>query len=159
MTRTVPQAAYDILGVLPTDDFATIRKAYLKQVRLHHPDVNAGDVDGATQRLAQINDAYDALVWHIKMDEEAYAARRAEEARQAAAKRRAEAARRAAAEKAEAERREAARRDAQAQARRAEMIRRARQEAEARAQAPISVKFNDARRVFSGQQTRTLRCA
>ena len=54
-------AAYAALGVAPTDDFDTIRAAWRRLVRTHHPDV-AGP--GSTPRLAAINDAFDTLRHH-----------------------------------------------------------------------------------------------
>ena len=166
MTRTVPQEAYDILGVSPTDDFATIRKAWLNQVRQHHPDLNQDDVEGATARLAALNDAFDALVWHKKMDAQDYAERKAAARRRAEAERRADKARREAeARAAEAAQRQAeaaqaaARLAAAAEARRAETVRRACAKAEARAKAPIAKKFDAAREIFAARRQTTLRCA
>lgn len=64
MTRIAPQQAYTVLGVTPEDDFATIRKAWVRLVKENHPDALGGDTDTATQRLGRINDAYDSLRWH-----------------------------------------------------------------------------------------------
>ena len=87
MTRSVPLAAYDTLGVDPTDDFATIRSAWLRQVRDAHPDLRT-DTQAATARLAALNDAWDALCWHRRLDaDEAARWRRAEARRRAAARR------------------------------------------------------------------------
>ena len=85
MSRTVPLAAYDTLGVSPCDDFATIRRAWREHVRALHPDRGADPAD-ATGRLATINDAYDALRWHRRLDaaEEAAWRRAAGEAASAA---------------------------------------------------------------------------
>ena len=64
MTRIAPQKAYAVLGVTPEDDFATIRKAWVRLVKENHPDALGGDIETASRRLARINDAYDSLRWH-----------------------------------------------------------------------------------------------
>lgn len=50
---------YDILGInrgaSPTD----IKKAYFKQAKSFHPDVNK--TDGAKEKFAEINEAYETL--------------------------------------------------------------------------------------------------
>lgn len=158
MTRTVPQDAYEILGVLPTDDFATIRKAWLQQVRRHHPDLNPNDVAAATARLAALNDAYDALVWHKKMSDEEFATQKARDRRRAEAERRAEKARREAEARA-AETRAAARRAEAARARRAEMVRRARDETDPAPKPRVAIHFDAAREIFDMRAPKTLRCA
>ena len=68
MTRTVPPSAYKVLGVSPKDDFAAIKAAWRDLVKANHPDVVGGDPARATARLREINDAYDALRWHIRAD-------------------------------------------------------------------------------------------
>lgn len=63
--RTVPDHAYRTLGVSRDDDFATIRRTWLKRVRALYPSVlNGDDTEAATTELAALNDAYDALCWH-----------------------------------------------------------------------------------------------
>ncbi|WP_417207402.1 J domain-containing protein [Antarctobacter sp.] len=64
MTRIASQQAYAVLGVTPLDDFATIRKAWVRLVKENHPDALGGDIETATRRLSRINDAYDSLRWH-----------------------------------------------------------------------------------------------
>ncbi|MBV7394320.1 J domain-containing protein [Mameliella sediminis] len=64
MTRIAPQTAYAVLGVTHEDDFATVRRAWIRLVKANHPDALGGDVETATRRLARINEAYDALCWH-----------------------------------------------------------------------------------------------
>lgn len=51
---------YEILGVRRTDDDATIRKAYRKLAKRHHPDMNAGKPEAA-ERFKEINAANDLL--------------------------------------------------------------------------------------------------
>jgi hypothetical protein len=88
MSRKVPLAAYDTLGVSPCDDFATIRRAWRGHVRALHPDRCAEPADAAA-RLATINDAYDALRWHRKLDATEEAAWRRAAGRAASGARRA----------------------------------------------------------------------
>lgn len=54
---------FDILGVTPADDMATIRMAWRAKVRRLHPDV-AGNTEGSTETLAEVNAAFDALQGH-----------------------------------------------------------------------------------------------
>lgn len=56
--------AFEILGVTPTDDFATIRRAWIRLVKANHPDVAGGDPVELTRKLTELNEAYDALRWH-----------------------------------------------------------------------------------------------
>ncbi|MGP6087307.1 J domain-containing protein [Antarctobacter jejuensis] len=64
MTRIAPKKAFEILGVTPTDDFSTIRRAWIKLVKENHPDVVGGDLQELTAKLTRINEAYDSLRWH-----------------------------------------------------------------------------------------------
>jgi curved DNA-binding protein CbpA len=61
----VPKAdPYDVLGVRPGASQATIKAAWRKLARAHHPDVSGSDaasLRAATRRMAQINAAYEAL--------------------------------------------------------------------------------------------------
>ena len=59
MTRL--QAAFDILGVSPDSDAATVKKAWRALVRTYHPDMARTDREAATRRLAAINAAFDAI--------------------------------------------------------------------------------------------------
>jgi curved DNA-binding protein CbpA len=51
---------YETLGVRRSDDTATIRKAYRKLAKKHHPDLNPGNPQAA-ERFKQINAAHDLL--------------------------------------------------------------------------------------------------
>ena len=61
MTKRDP---YDVLGVTPGADPGTIKAAWRRLARKHHPDLT-GDDPGlsrvATRRMAEINDAYEVL--------------------------------------------------------------------------------------------------
>ena len=128
MTRTAPVSAYRTLGVTAQDSFDTIKTAYKRLVRAHHPDVTGGDCT----RLAEINEAYDALRHHCEQRPEQSgaqggASRAAAEDAEKERRRKAEAARRAAAQDAA---RQAARRAAQEAAERRAAARAARCKAE-----------------------------
>jgi len=51
---------YAALGVAPDADEKTIKQAYRKLARQHHPDVKPGDKE-AEERFKEINEAYQAL--------------------------------------------------------------------------------------------------
>lgn len=51
---------YEILGVSPDADEQTIKQAYRKLARQHHPDVNPGNKE-AEEKFKTINEAYQAL--------------------------------------------------------------------------------------------------
>jgi curved DNA-binding protein len=51
---------YEILGVPPDADEKTIKQAYRKLARQHHPDVNPGNKE-AEEKFKTINEAYQAL--------------------------------------------------------------------------------------------------
>lgn len=59
--------AYDLLHVSSDASEAEIKKAYRKEVRLHHPDIVSGkggsedDIKEATQKLQDINEAYEMI--------------------------------------------------------------------------------------------------
>ena len=55
---------YEVLGVARDADRDTIRKAYRKLARQHHPDLNPGD-QAAEERFKQISRA-----WEVLEDEE-----------------------------------------------------------------------------------------
>jgi molecular chaperone DnaJ/curved DNA-binding protein len=52
---------YETLGVPRTADEKTIRSAYRKLARQHHPDLNPGDT-GAEERFKEINEAHEVLI-------------------------------------------------------------------------------------------------
>ncbi len=51
---------YDILGVSPNADAVALRKAYLHQARMHHPDFHAvdGQREDAEERMRLVNEAW-----------------------------------------------------------------------------------------------------
>lgn len=51
---------YEVLGVPPDADEKTIKQAYRKLARQHHPDVNPGNKE-AEEKFKTINEAYQAL--------------------------------------------------------------------------------------------------
>lgn len=51
---------YKVLGVARDADAETLKKAYRKLARRHHPDVNPGD-KGAEEKFKEISEAYDVL--------------------------------------------------------------------------------------------------
>ncbi|MDJ0821496.1 MAG: J domain-containing protein [Paracoccaceae bacterium] len=62
---------YDILGVSPCDEFATIRAAWRRLVKTWHPDVWHGSADEAMRRMQAVNDAYDTIARrHKRVQEE-----------------------------------------------------------------------------------------
>ena len=54
---------YKVLGVSPSDDEETIKKAYRKLVKKYHPDryVNTPMAEMASEKMKEINEAYDML--------------------------------------------------------------------------------------------------
>ena len=65
---------YDVLGVAPTADDTTVRRAYLSLARRHHPDLAGGD----PARMQAVNDAWATLgdpVRRARYDESLGAAR------------------------------------------------------------------------------------
>ncbi len=54
---------YEVLGVSPDDDEETIKKKYRALVKKYHPDryVNTPMADMASEKMKQINEAYDML--------------------------------------------------------------------------------------------------
>ena len=59
--------AYQVLGLQKGVDFATVKKEYRKLVRQNHPDILMGQgkdqsiIDKATQKLQEINEAYEIV--------------------------------------------------------------------------------------------------
>lgn len=54
------RSLYEILGVAPGASTETIRVAYRRLVKLHHPDTN-GDDAAAGERFLAIQEAYEIL--------------------------------------------------------------------------------------------------
>lgn len=152
-------AIFEVLGVRPEDDLATIKAAWRKKVKQLHPDV-AADKAAAGAQLAEINAAYGQLGTHMPFADRRRARRgksqpthkRREEARAQAAADHAhaiKAQRRAAAEA-------AARQRAQDQARKEAAQRAARQARQTRSKAQRDVivaslqGYAAARRAFGG---------
>jgi hypothetical protein len=52
---------YDILGVEPTADQSSVRKAYLKLSLKHHPDKNPDNPEAAKAKFIEIGTAYETL--------------------------------------------------------------------------------------------------
>ena len=58
---------YQVLGCNETDDFATIKKIYRKQVRKYHPDFMHGqglddkEIQAATEQMQEINAAFEEI--------------------------------------------------------------------------------------------------
>lgn len=51
------QSLYEVLGVAPTADEATLRRAYVALARQHHPDMSGGDAT----RMRAVNGAWATL--------------------------------------------------------------------------------------------------
>jgi molecular chaperone DnaJ len=60
MSQTVPRDPYEVLGVSRDADEAQIKKAFRKQARTLHPDVNPDDPD-AQERFREVAEAYEIL--------------------------------------------------------------------------------------------------
>jgi curved DNA-binding protein CbpA len=54
-------SAYDVLGLEAGASQSEIKKAYRKLSMEHHPDKNPQDPEGAAERMANINNAYEKL--------------------------------------------------------------------------------------------------
>lgn len=54
-------SAYTVLELEPGATPSEIKKAYRKLSMLHHPDKNPHDPEGAAERMAAINNAYEKL--------------------------------------------------------------------------------------------------
>jgi len=52
---------YIVLGVSPSDSQQTIKKAFKKLMREHHPDINRDRIEEATILTQKINSAYETL--------------------------------------------------------------------------------------------------
>ncbi|MDO4618288.1 MAG: DnaJ domain-containing protein [Clostridia bacterium] len=62
---------YEVLGVNPSDDEETIKKAYRNLVKKYHPDryTNSPLKDEANEKLKEINLAYDIITGKAKPEE------------------------------------------------------------------------------------------
>lgn len=78
------ERAFQILGISPASDAAAIRTAWRALVRSYHPDMSKEDPQGANDRLAEINAAFDAVSSCTAADRKALAAATATRARRAA---------------------------------------------------------------------------
>ncbi|MBC8065106.1 MAG: DnaJ domain-containing protein [Chlorobia bacterium] len=58
--KTLTANYYEILGVGPTSDQETLRKAYRRLAQIHHPDVSSDPE--AHENMARINEAFQTLV-------------------------------------------------------------------------------------------------
>jgi hypothetical protein len=61
MSQRAPDDPWAVLGMTPTRDLQAIRQAYLRQVRLHHPDqfgLNPGRYRAQEDQMRRINWAY-----------------------------------------------------------------------------------------------------
>lgn len=56
----MPDDPYQVLGVDPRSDLAQIRRAYLAQLREHHPDLRPGDA-AAEHRTRELNRAWEQV--------------------------------------------------------------------------------------------------
>jgi hypothetical protein len=56
----MPDDPYQVLGVDPGSDLAQIRRAYLAQLREHHPDLRPGDA-AAEDRTRELNRAWEQV--------------------------------------------------------------------------------------------------
>ncbi|HEV8050276.1 MAG TPA: molecular chaperone DnaJ [Thermoplasmata archaeon] len=53
---------YEVLGVPRSATTDEIKTSYRRLARLHHPDVNAGDVKAAEEKFKEVSEAYEVLV-------------------------------------------------------------------------------------------------
>ena len=53
---------YDILGVDESADSESIKRAYKKLAKKHHPDLNPEDIELSEERFKKINEAYHVLI-------------------------------------------------------------------------------------------------
>ena len=49
---------YKILGIKQDADSESIKKAYKRLAKLHHPDLNPDDIESSEQKFKEINEAY-----------------------------------------------------------------------------------------------------
>ena len=53
---------YKILGIEQDADSESIKKAYKRLAKLHHPDLNPDDIESSEQKFKEINEAYHVLI-------------------------------------------------------------------------------------------------
>ena len=53
---------YDILGVEKNADSESIKKAYKKLAKKHHPDLNPDNIESSEAHFKKINEAYHVLI-------------------------------------------------------------------------------------------------
>ena len=53
---------YDILGVEKNADSESIKKAYKKLAKKHHPDLNPDNIESSEEYFKKINEAYHVLI-------------------------------------------------------------------------------------------------
>ena len=57
---------FDIIGVAPGADAATVKSAYRRLAKRYHPDYNPGDA-AAAAKMAAINAAYEAIKRNLRL--------------------------------------------------------------------------------------------
>jgi len=147
MSPDAKREAFARLGIAPTDDQKEIRRAWRSLVRAYHPDLARENRSAANEKLAEINEAFDAVmlvVADMQREKDAKAARDADVARRMQAAQRAEASRQAKAREAEIERRAYA---SKQQGQRA-------QSAQTQARTAAAAKAREAADAFAREQAR-----
>ncbi len=76
MRKSSKPSPFEVLGVSPSDDYATIRKTWKKLVKANHPDLRAGEKEAATRRLTALNAAFDRLRNHVPIRQQVPAHRK-----------------------------------------------------------------------------------
>lgn len=59
--RFYSDSAYIVLGVSPSDDYPTIKKAYRMLIKIYHPDKNYDEFDFYNEIMQNINEAHEKL--------------------------------------------------------------------------------------------------
>lgn len=60
-TRQGKKDFYEVLGVSPTADKATIKKAYFQLAKKYHPDTNKDNEKEASEKFKEVTEAYEVL--------------------------------------------------------------------------------------------------